>query len=180
MSYADYVADKMDAMREAVCQDCEKTSIEDMEPEALLEELEERGFKVVVVRPKVGFTGPREGMSDRQKKFLASFIRLSNPAEFHHGDCVGADAEAHDIMRENSDGDIWIHPPINPKLRAFKSGDFSVEEKEYKERNRSIVNSVKVLIGTPRGLEKNQPRSGTWYTIRYARKAEKKVIVINA
>jgi hypothetical protein len=38
---------------------------------------------------RMGSTGTREGMSDRQKETLLKVLAEYKPAEFHHGDCVG-------------------------------------------------------------------------------------------
>jgi len=118
---------------------------------------------------KIGFTGTREGMSQHQKEqFVLKMLELS-PSEFHHGDCRGADAEAHDIVREFfPDVRIVIHPPEKTYMRAYKKGDFYHPTKPYIVRDKDIVNDTEHLIGSP--LDVEVIRSGTWTTIRYARK----------
>ena len=63
-------------------------------------------------------TGNRYGMSDDAKIKLTDFIKNNKIDEVHHGDCVGADKEFHDICASNNIK-IIIHPPIDEKLRAF-------------------------------------------------------------
>lgn len=42
---------------------------------------------------KIGFTGTRHGMTNQQKnQFFKIIINLNDLKEFHHGDCIGADA----------------------------------------------------------------------------------------
>lgn len=121
---------------------------------------------------KVGFTGTQVGMTEKQKKnFRILFLELYNnyeKIEFHHGDCVGADKDAHDIVKMFG-GFIVIHPPIMSIKRAFCKGDKILERKEYLERNHDIVNETDILIVAP---ESNHQvlRSGTWATYRYAKK----------
>ncbi len=122
---------------------------------------------------KIGFTGTQLGMSQHQKEqFVVKMFELS-PTEFHHGDCIGADAEAHDIVREFfPDVKIHIHPPIISSKRAFKQGDVIYEVDEYLKRNRIIVNSTDWLVGAPKN-DIDELRSGTCSTIRYAKKHSK-------
>lgn len=126
---------------------------------------------------RIGFTGTREGMSQQQKEqFILKLYELG-VTEFHHGDCIGADADAHDIVREFFPGvKIIIHPPDKTKTQAFKSGDFSHSKKPYIERDRDIVDDTEFLIGAPFGQEIR--RSGTWATIRYARKMNKLHLIL--
>jgi hypothetical protein len=44
----------------------------------------------------IGFTGTRRGMTVAQRKTLRSLL-LTGSGKLHHGDAIGADAEAHDI-----------------------------------------------------------------------------------
>jgi hypothetical protein len=121
----------------------------------------------------VGFTGNRYGMTEEQKTVFKAVINGLAPDEFHHGDCVGCDCEAHKIFV----GVKYIHPPIIPDERAFCEGDFIDKEKPYLDRNKDIVDCCSILIATPSGVDE-YVRSGTWSTIRYARKKKKVIYVI--
>lgn len=126
---------------------------------------------------KIGFTGTQKGMSKDQKRALIFFISSPGIEEFHHGDCNGADEQAHNIVK-GTDIKIHVHPPKNPKKRSF-CRDYSViyEKKEYLDRNHSIVDMTDILLAMPSGKEE-EIRSGTWATIRYARKVGKKCLII--
>lgn len=126
----------------------------------------------------IGFTGTKEGMSDLQKERFESLIRDLNPSEFHHGDCVGADAQAHDIVRKIAPAcRIILHPPFNQTLRANCRADVILFQNEYIKRNHNIVDACEELIATPRSTIE-QTRSGTWATIRYCKKKGKNVRII--
>jgi hypothetical protein len=119
----------------------------------------------------VGFTGTQEGMSPEQEKKLGKYLHnlLRKKAEItlHHGDCVGADAQAHTIALSMGIK-VCLHPPLDPKKRAFCEGWSDIYlAKEYLTRNRDIVDASDVLIATPGGFQEKK-RSGTWATIRYA------------
>ena len=127
---------------------------------------------------KVGFTGTREGMSQPQKEqFVVKLFELG-VHEFHHGDCIGADADAHDIVREFFPNvKIVTHPPDKTRTQAFRKGDESRVPAPYITRDKAIVNDTEWLIGSPLGPEKI--RSGTWTTIRHARKINKPHTVLD-
>lgn len=131
---------------------------------------------------RIGFTGTRQGMSVIQRERFAKYIEYTNIVscitEFHHGDCIGSDAQTHDIIAKFFPGiQIVIHPPIKSNFRAFRKSKISFLPADYLKRNRSIVDSTDILIATP--LEdKEKKKGGTWYTIRYARKKGRKVIIL--
>lgn len=122
---------------------------------------------------KIGFTGTREGMSPTQKEQFVLECERLGISEFHHGDCEGADAEAHDIVREFFPH-VWIevYPPKSTYRQAFRKGDFHHEPEAYLTRDHKIVNNTDYLIGSPKS-DNEILRSGTWATIRHARKTNK-------
>jgi hypothetical protein len=116
----------------------------------------------------IGFTGSRTTPTDGQLTWLRTeLITLKHVGytEFHHGDCIGSDEAAHQIAHDVGLRTI-VHPPINPKWRAWCSGDVILPEKDFVPRNHDIVDSCMTLLALPAGPEKL--RSGTWATIRYA------------
>lgn len=123
---------------------------------------------------KIGFTGSRDGMSQHQKEQLVVLLAQLNPTEFHHGDCKGADEQAHEIVREFfPDCKIVVWPPRIEFMRAFKQGDVMMEPMDYIPRDEKIVDSAELLIGAPKVTTHEEKRSGSWYTIRYARRKGK-------
>lgn len=119
---------------------------------------------------RVGFTGTRLGMNQLQAEVFRNFIiECGAVDEFHHGDCIGADADAHEIIN-NLKIPIILHPPIDPKFRAYCKRAFDTRvKKEYLARNRDIVDETNILVAVPEGFNE-LVRSGTWYTVRYAKK----------
>lgn len=132
---------------------------------------------------KVGFTESREGLSWRQWCTLERIIPYLGMEEFHHGDCRGADANAHDIVTEKPTlgfRGVVVHPPKERHYRAFRRGVENREEKPYLERDRDIVDECDLLIAAPlfRDGTQRASRSGTWYTVNYARRLGKPVIIL--
>lgn len=124
-----------------------------------------------------GFTGTRKGMTPEQTENLAGILRDLEPSEFHHGDCVGADSQAHDLaMLMSPRPTIVVHPPDKSWYRAYKEGDVTEEPRPYLDRDRDIVEAADVLVAAPGGPEER--RSGTWYTVRQARKSNKGLIIV--
>lgn len=128
----------------------------------------------------VGMTGTREGMTDAQKKtfygLLTGMFTDKENSIFHHGDCIGADSDGHDIAKLIG-YTIWVHPPEKDEVRAFKKGDYIEGTKGYFARNRDIVDCSSILLATP-VTNFETPKGGTWYTIRYAAKVGVKCIII--
>ena len=132
---------------------------------------------------KVGFTGTQQGMTDRQVgAFVSCLYGWSFMSEFHHGDCVGADEQAHGfVYRQGIEGlAIVVHPPVDPKKRANCSDEVTtiLPAKEYLQRNKDIVDACDLLVAAPR-TPHEELRSGTWSTVRYARLKGVPVIVLD-
>lgn len=119
----------------------------------------------------VGFTGSQIGMTQVQRAVVFRKLSFYNPdiTAAHHGECIGADAAFHGVC-------LYLHipiighPPINQSKRATLQGFlYEWEPKEYLARNKDIVRCSELLIATPAEKEEKL-RSGTWSTIRFARK----------
>ena len=127
----------------------------------------------------IGFTGTRDVPEDRIQKLknlMKKFDAKHDDIVLHSGDCVGADELAFKYAKKLG----WkneLHPPTNPKYRAYCKG-YAHPEKDYLARNRDIVDSSKVLIAFPKDPDKEELRSGTWATIRYAKKRGKKIYYV--
>ncbi len=100
---------------------------------------------------------------------------LTNYKVLHEGDCIGADAQMVDLFRDHLH--IVSHPPINERYRAFAYADEVRKPEEYLDRNQTIVNESFLIVATPRQYQ-YVPRSGTWATINYAVKSNKRVMII--
>lgn len=126
---------------------------------------------------KVGFTGTRYGMTKAQWGVVWELLEDDFEAEeLHHGDCLGADAQADKIATMLGLKTV-SHPPLNSKHRAWLSAHELRIPQDYLVRNRAIVDETEVLIATPL-RSTDQQRSGTWYTIRYARDQGKEVYLV--
>lgn len=115
-------------------------------------------------------------MTQRQKDALTGWLRTFPAARFHHGDCVGADEQAHDIALEA--GLLTVgHPPTVLRYRAFTDVQEIHTPRPYIERNHDIVDVASILFAAPVTAEE-RVRSGTWATVRYARKTNVQVIIL--
>jgi len=129
-------------------------------------------------RISVGFTGTQVGMNINQRIIVDAFLRRLKPTEVHHGDCIGADTDFHNICKALNTN-IIIHPPIIETKRGFNYSEFIHHPKDYLVRNHDIVDASDWLFATPKENEEVL-RSGTWATIRYAKKhlQKQRVIII--
>ena len=123
---------------------------------------------------KIGFTGTRRGMTNKQKDKVRELLK--GCSEFHHGSCIGSDKEAGDIAVILGI-EIILHPPLDTKNMAPCSGKEVREPKSYGIRDKDIVDETEFLIAIPKGFSE-ELRSGTWQTVRYARKQGKKIFII--
>ena len=126
----------------------------------------------------VGFTGTRAGMTPEQRRTLRIVLNKFPDCWLHHGDCVGADAEAHAIATALK-REIILHPPDVDDLRAWckaPPGRIMIP-RPYLVRNKHIVGNTHRLIAAPAEAVE-QRRSGTWSTVRYARSRGKPIKII--
>jgi len=129
----------------------------------------------------VGFSGSRHGCSAEQLLRVHYILKdLAKPFSgystfwFHHGDCVGADAQ---VMREaRAIGfKIYRHPPLDKSMVANTSYDETDPEFSYHGRNQRIVSRTSILVAAP--YDRSQI-GGTWWTIDCARRMKKPRIIV--
>lgn len=135
----------------------------------------------------IGFTGTRRGMSRDQKRAVTALLRRLSPDEAHHGICIGADEDFHNVVRSLFGEDVTIigHPGVNNRREsptratlAERDCDFVLPEKFYLVRDDDIADSgVDGLIACPYSALEER-RSGTWATVRKARKRGRKVYLV--
>jgi hypothetical protein len=118
----------------------------------------------------IGFTGTRKGMSNAQKRTLEILLyAMSDDGEadnvLHHGGEAHSDTEAAEIATGRFTHTRRHHPA-------------SKASKDLLGRNRDIVDASAILIAAPDSLLE-RIRSGTWYTVRYARRAGVPVILLD-
>ncbi len=116
-------------------------------------------------------------MTDKQKLTVKALVGFLMPREVHHGDCLGADDEFHDIVEEITKACIFVHPPRNSSNRAWRLGSYVFKTQPYLVRNDAIIASADLMLAVPFGFEERL-RSGTWATIRHTRKAKKPLIIV--
>lgn len=126
---------------------------------------------------QVGFTGSQKGMTPAQRVRLYALLGELGTTDLHHGDCIGADHQAHLLAGVQDVIRLHVHPPKVKAKRAFCFGYAMYDPKDYLVRNRHIVDATEVLIAAPAEMTE-QMRGGTWMTVRYARKQGKRVIII--
>lgn len=131
---------------------------------------------------KIGFTGTQQGMTAEQFTRFSHIVdglrdTYTGLIEFHHGDCIGADAQAHDFITGVRGTRTVLHPPNISRRRAFCITDETREPLPYLERNHKIVDEVELMFATPKEMNEVL-RSGTWATIRYTYKTETDIIIV--
>ena len=123
----------------------------------------------------LAISGTRAGLTPAQKRALESALR---PAKrLRHGDCVGVDAEAHQIAKAFG-VEVHVHPPVDGKQRAGCEGDVVHAAQAYLKRNRAMVDAADAVVAFPKSDREERRGSGTWATIRYARKRNVPLTVV--
>jgi hypothetical protein len=125
----------------------------------------------------IGITGSRDGMTLIQQQTFETIINknIHLIEEIHHGDCNGVDSIVHHLYSGTIK--MIVHPPTINTCRAYCQSDFIMPPLPYLDRNKQIVNNCNVIIAVPNTMTE-VIRSGTWSTIRYAKKCKKTYLII--
>ena len=128
---------------------------------------------------RVSFTGTREGMSEKQKNDIGKWATANwkEISIFAHGNCMGADFEAHTIFRSICGPElrIAIFPStcIRTQMPIPSDAWHVAPPKAPLDRDRDIVDcGCDILLAAPFQVHEVR-RSGTWATLRYARDRKK-------
>jgi len=131
----------------------------------------------------LSFTGTHRALTDLQKITVTEFVEQFNPLCVTHGGCIGAD----DFFDQWC-ADLGIHRTIYPsnirgkslpKNELLRRGPCTIHEpRPPLIRNEIIVKSGEFLLACP-SENYEVLRSGTWSTVRIARRLGVKYTVIN-
>ena len=129
----------------------------------------------------VSFTGSRRGLTQPQAITLAATLEDNKIDHVNHGGCIGADEQFHGLcLGMDNNPSITIHPAsnVNSKYEAVLLGhDEEVEPRPALERNKDMVAACDTLIACPDSPHELL-RSGTWATIRYAKRINRDIMLI--
>lgn len=137
--------------------------------------------------PALGFSGTRQGMTLRQKRYVAALLEHLKPARADHGGCQGADAEFHAMLVQLpiEEVHIWwsnLEATWMPTYDAVDKHERTIlvthPPQPPLERNVDIVREKDLLIACPKETIM-QLRSGTWSTVRYADQLGVKCLIVN-
>lgn len=130
----------------------------------------------------VGFTGTRKRVLPLQRFGLRRLLRClfgMGHRRFVHGCCKGADWIATEIAYEM--GYVIEGYPSNLRnfvdVRSIAACDWIHMPRPPLDRNALIIHPAHVVVGVP-ATEEEEVRSGTWATIRLARKAAKPLVLV--
>lgn len=135
---------------------------------------------------RIGTTGTQQGATlaqVRAARGLLLELADADPVDdliLHHGDCIGWDAQAHALARRIGCA-VEMHPPLNTSKRAWSEmlpNEHTHPAGEYLARNRCIVDWTRALVACPKEETGEEMRSGTWATVRYARKLKRPIYIV--
>lgn len=127
----------------------------------------------------IGVTGTRNGMTEKQKQWWHKFVySFAEPQMLVCGCAIGADTDAA-VKANEAEWRIVGHPSDNESQTsevATMLCDILRPRKPPLDRNRDIVDGCFMLVAFPAGTAEEQ-RSGTWATVRYARKVKRNITI---
>lgn len=120
----------------------------------------------------IGFTGTSKRFptveQGKRLNYRLKVLYAGGEREFHHGDCIKMDAWVAEAAKAIGFR-LICHPPANEYKRAFVQSHVVSDRKPFLDRNHDIVDESTILLAAP-DTSQEELRSGTWATIRYARK----------
>ena len=132
----------------------------------------------------IGFTGTSDDMTGEQVNAvdaMLQFFKEAGAKRVRHGLCIGSDETFHRMARKYQ---YWVigHPGVTRLKTIIKRSlvkcDDLMPPKWFITRNHDIVDRVHVMIATPREFTEVMIGSGTWATIRYARKTNVPLVTV--
>ena len=135
----------------------------------------------------IGFSGTRYGMTLLQRRAVYRVFRWyrdnRNAITVHHGSCVGADAEAHDIARMLGMA-VALHPGVSEDCSGYLRAECTMREGErvwrpasYAVRSQTIAACTGVLVAAP---HESRPSRGTNHAISCAVRLGRPAVVVSA
>lgn len=130
----------------------------------------------------LGFTGSRQGLTERQRTLLASIIEETEPSVVVHGGAKGADTEFHNICIRMTVPLIKVYPSCFTHAwgelhESSRTKIIYMDQQPPLDRNWDIVRDRDLVVACPNTAQETL-RSGTWATVRYAQQLERTIIVI--
>ncbi len=126
-----------------------------------------------------GFTGTRDVWTRPQVDAVREALLMLDVWGYRwmqNGDCLGSDWKAARIWQMMGRS-VWLRPPTNDAYRAFIEAQMESEPRPYLDRNRDIVDHSELLLATPKEMTE-QPKGGTWFTVRYARRQRRPIMIV--
>lgn len=126
-------------------------------------------------------------MTTQQKLVVIQVLNLRTPLRVHHGACEGADRDLWKLCRGH--GLSTLAAPIPQTMWPSKQeqhdwaksvqeeGDVVEDIREPLRRNGIIAGRSDALLAIPK-RDREELRSGTWMTIRFARKALRPILIV--
>jgi hypothetical protein len=136
----------------------------------------------------VSATGTQDGMTPPQLVSAIQVLRDGKPQVLIHGCCIGGDDDWDTAAADLGIDRIGVpaehvRSVLESVMRGRTGSRFSYQpsgpagtREPPLVRNRKIVKLGQALVAAPKGIETK--RSGTWATVRLARRAKKPVIII--
>lgn len=125
----------------------------------------------------LGFTGSRRGMTPAQRNTVHCFLTsLPDLDSVVHGGAIGADA-TFDQLARHLNIERLILPSNIPSQTMADQGSQWLAPQPPLTRNHNIVDACSFMLATPAEYSEIV-RSGTWATIRYARRQRIPVYII--